>query len=136
MTEQFGKLVNLDCRNLYHVNYLIIKTLYSIDNNRDLPIEHWFNRIDDIFKNKAVKNISGELYISPANDKVNKTGQIGWSVYLPEFLNIKPRTKYFFFANYGDKDIALKEAVSYRDSVINNWLLNQSYNINPLYESE
>lgn len=136
LTEQFGKLVNLDCRNLYHVNYLIIKTLYSIDNNRDLPIEHWFKRIDDIFKNKAVKNISGELYISPINDKVNKTGQIGWSVFLPEFLNIKPRTKYFFFASNGGKDIALEEAVSYRDSVINNWLLNQGYNIDPLDESE
>jgi len=32
--------------------------------------------------------------------------------------------------------VALKEAVSYRDSVINNWLLNQGYNINPLDELE
>ncbi len=134
MAQQFGKLIALDCRNLYHVKYLIIKTLYSIDNNRDLPIEHWFKRIDEIFKNKAVKNISGELYISPVNDKINKTGQIGWNVFLPEFLNIKPRTKYFYFSSFGGKDLALKEAISYRDSVINNWLLDQGYNINPLNE--
>jgi len=74
MTEQFGKLIALDSRNLYHIKYLIIKTLYSIDNVRDLPFEHWLKRIDEIFKNKAVKNISGELYISPVNDKVHKTG--------------------------------------------------------------
>jgi hypothetical protein len=40
MTEQFGKLVALDVRNLRQINYLTIKTLYSIDNNRDLPMEH------------------------------------------------------------------------------------------------
>nr|YP_009568429.1 hypothetical protein [Drechslerella brochopaga]QBL02511.1 hypothetical protein [Drechslerella brochopaga] len=136
MTQQFGKLVALDSRNLYHVKYLIIKTLYSIDNARDLPYEHWLKRIDEIFKNKAVKNISGELYISPVNDKVHKTGQIGWNVYLPEFLNVRPRTKYFYFSSFGGKDAALKQAISYRDTVINNWLESQGYNINPLNESE
>lgn len=39
MTQQFGKLVALDSRNLYQIKYLIIKTLYSIDNNRDMPME-------------------------------------------------------------------------------------------------
>ena len=132
MTEQFGKLSGLDTRNLKVVNYLIIKTLYSIDNDRNIPIEHWFDRIDDIFKKKAANNISGESYITTLNDKTNEKSQIGWSVYLPEFLKVKPRTKYFFFSTYGEKDVALKEAVKYRDGVINSWLYNQGYNTNPL----
>ena len=132
MTQQFGKLIALDSRNLYHIKYLIIKTLYSIDNNRDLPIEYWFKRWDEIFKSKTIQNISGELYISPVKDKVNNTGQIGWSVYLPEFLKTKPRTKYFYFSNFGSKDIALKEAIIYRDNIIDNWLLSEGYNIDPL----
>jgi hypothetical protein len=45
-------------------------------------MEHWFERINDIFKKKAEKNISGETYISPINDKTNKKNQIGWSVFL------------------------------------------------------
>ena len=134
MTEQFGKLVALDVRNLRQINYLIIKTLYSIDNNRDLPMEHWFERINDIFKKKAEKNISGETYISPINDKTNKKNQIGciFTSLAEEFLNVKPRTKYFFFSTYGGKNNALREAVAYKDGVINSWLLNQGYNINPL----
>lgn len=69
-TQQFGVLVNLDSRNLLHIQHLIIKTLYSIDNNRDLPIEL---RSMDLMRYLKTKQ-----YV---NDKVNKTGQIGWSVY-------------------------------------------------------
>ena len=89
-------------------------------------------RIDVIFNKKSVKNTSahrgwavapgppGEFYISPTMDKVNKTGEVvSWCVYLPEFLNPSPRSKYFSFERYGGRDIALKEARAYRDSAIN-----------------
>lgn len=40
MTTQFAKLISLDTRNLLPVKYLLIKTIYSIDNNRNYTLEH------------------------------------------------------------------------------------------------
>jgi hypothetical protein len=132
MTNQFASLISLDTRNLLSVKYLLIRTIYSIENNRDYSLEYWINRINDIFKNKSVKNLSGEFYISPVKDKRAKTGEIiSWNVYLPEFLNVKPRTKYFFFSSYGGKNEALCAAVVWRNSIIDNWLREKGYDINP-----
>ena len=78
MTNQFARLIHLDTRNLLPVKYLLIRTIYStpFGGNRDYPIEHWLDRINDIFKNRSVKNISGEFYISPLKDKRTKSGEI------------------------------------------------------------
>lgn len=136
MTNQFGKLISLDTRNLLTVKYLLIKTIYSIDNNRNYPIEHWIKRIDEMFKNESARNISGEFYITPVKDKKYKTIQKGWNVYLPEFLKTNPRTKYFYFENLGGKEQALLAAVDWRDSIINRWLKDQGYQIDPLIEKD
>jgi len=136
MTNQFGKLISLDTRNLLTVKYLLIKTIYSIDNNRNYPIEHWIKRIDEIFKNKSARNVSGEFYITSVKDKTDKTTLNGWNVYLPEFLNANPRTKYFYFKSSGDKDQALLAAVTWRDLIINNWLKDQGYQIDPIIEKD
>ena len=74
MTNQLGKLLSLDSRNLLTIKYLILKTIYSIDNNRKNPLEHWINRINEIFKIKLAKNISGEFYITPIKEKKNIIG--------------------------------------------------------------
>lgn len=132
MTNQFGKLILLDNRNLLSVKYLLIKTIYSIDNNRNYSFEHWIKRIDEIFKKKSTLNVSGEFYISPVKDKQVKTIQTGWSVFLPEFLAVSPRTKYFYFSNFAGKDLALSAAIAYRNSVIENWLQDQGYIIDPV----
>ena len=128
MTNQFGKLISLDTRNLLPVKYLLIKTIYSIDNDRNYPFGHWINRINEIFKNKSA-NISGEFYIS---QKKSKTEVVGWNVYLPEFFNVKPRTKYFYFSTFGGKIEALRAAVHWRDNIINSWLHEQGYETNPV----
>jgi hypothetical protein len=128
MTNQFGKLISLDTRNLLPVKYLLIKTIYSIDNDRNYPFEHWINRINEIFKKKSA-NISGEFYIS---QKKYKTEVVGWNVYLPEFFNVKPRTKYFYFSTFGGKIEALLAAVHWRDSIIDSWLHEQGYDTNPV----
>nr|YP_010218648.1 LAGLIDADG endonuclease [Morchella brunnea]UBU98511.1 LAGLIDADG endonuclease [Morchella brunnea] len=175
MVQQFVKLITLDSRNLLPVKYLIIKTIYSIENNRDYTMKHWLNRIDEIFNQKSVRNTSGEFYISPVIDKVNKTGKVTkWCVHLPLFLKSSPRSKYFSFEKYGGQDIAaplsrrppplhptttrvvvgrrggslereggctpslfergaaLKEAIAYRDSVVNRWYTDQGYVADPL----
>jgi hypothetical protein len=119
MVEQFLNLVKLDSRNLLPVKYLLIRTIYSIDNNRRFSMEHWLNRIDDIFKNKS-DNLSGELYITPKLSRVDKTVISSWCVHLPSFLNPSPRSKYFSIEKYGGQARALQEAVAYRDEVINN----------------
>lgn len=122
------RLISLDSRNLLPVKYLLIQTIYSIANNRNFSKEYWFKRIDDIFNKKSVRNISGEFYITPVMDKVNKTGKIAsWCVYLPKFCKPNPRSKYFSFEKYGGKDIALKEAIAYRDAVINKWFTDNGY---------
>lgn len=77
MASQFGRLIFLETRNMLLVKYLLIRTIYSIDNNRNYPLEHWINRINEIFKNKSLKNISGEFYISPIKDKKDKIKQTG-----------------------------------------------------------
>jgi len=82
MFQQFVQLISLDSRNLLPVKHLLIKTIYSIENNRDYNIEHWLKRIDEIFNKKSVRNTSGEFYISPIIDKVNKTDKvIKWCVH-------------------------------------------------------
>ena len=40
MANQFRKLISLDTRNLLPVKYLLIKTIYSIENDRNYPFEH------------------------------------------------------------------------------------------------
>ena len=40
MAQQFVRLIALDSRNLLPVKYLLIKTLYSIDNKREHPQEY------------------------------------------------------------------------------------------------
>lgn len=133
MAQQFVKLISLDSRNLLPVKHLLIKTIYSIENNRDYTAEHWLKRIDDIFNKKSVRNTSGEFYITPIFDKVNKTGEVtSWCVYPTKFLNPSPRSKYFSFERYGGRDIALKEAIAYRDSVINKWFTEHGYVSDPL----
>lgn len=122
MTNQFGKLILLDTRNLLSVKYLLIKTIYSIDNNRDYSLEYWINRINEIKKKKFRE-------ITPVKDK---TIQVGWCVYLPEFLDSKPRSKYFYFTSFKDRNEALNAAVDWINNVINKWLIDQGYNINPL----
>jgi len=136
MTNMFGKLISLDTRNLLTVKYLLIKTIYSIENNRNYPIGHWIKRIDEIFKNKSAKNVSGEFYITSVKDKHDKTIQNGWSVYLPEFLNATPRNKYFYFEKSGGKDKALLAAVAWRDLIIDNWLKDNGYEIDPIIEKD
>ena len=136
MTNQFGKLISLDTRNLLTVKYLLIKTIYSIDNNRNYTVEHWIKRINEIFKNKSTRNVSGEFYITPVKDKKDKTIQNGWNVYLPEFLSANPRTKYFYFENLGGKDQALLAAVSWRNLIIDNWLKDKGYQIDPILEKD
>ena len=132
MLNQFAKLISLDTRNLLPVKYLLIKTIYSIDNNRNYTLEHWINRINEIFKEKSEKNLSGQFYISPVKDKKAKTGEVVcWSVYLPAFINVKPRTKYFHFSKFGGNNEALNAAMVWRDGVIDNWLSEQGYDINP-----
>jgi hypothetical protein len=131
MAQQFLKLIALDSRNLIPVKRLLIKTIYSVDNQRSYTMEHWLKRIDEIFSKKSVKYVSGEFYISPVIDKVNKTGEIvSWCVYLPSFCNPSPRSKYFSFEKYGGRDIALKEAIAYRDLVLNNWFTEHGYIVN------
>lgn len=142
MAQQFMRLISLDSRNLLplsplggerRLKYLLIQTIYSIANNRNFSKEYWFKRIDDIFNKKSVsgeENIFpwGEFYITPVMDKVNKTGKIAsWCVYLPKFCNPNPRSKYFSFEKYGGQDIALKEAIAYRDAVINKWFTDNGY---------
>lgn len=89
----------LDSRNLLPVKYLLLKTIYSIDNDRRYSIDHWIKRIDEVFNKKSTRNVSGEVYISPIKDKQDKTITAGWNVFLPAFLGVSPRTKYFYFAN-------------------------------------
>ena len=132
MTKQFGKLISLDTRNLLTVKYLIINTIFSIENNRNYPVGHWIKRIDEIFKNKSAKNVSGEFYITTVKDKKDKTVQNGWNVYLPEFLNATPRNKYFYFEKSAGKDKALLAAVAWRDLIIDNWLKDNGYEIDPI----
>jgi hypothetical protein len=40
MTNQFARLIYLDTQNLLPVKYLLVRTIYSIENNRNYPIEH------------------------------------------------------------------------------------------------
>lgn len=132
MTNQFGKLILLDSRNLLPLKYLLIKTIYSIDNDRNYSFDHWIKRIDEILKKKSTRNASGEFYISPIKDKQDKSIQAGWNVFLPAFLGVSPGTKYFYFYNLAGKDLALKAAIAYRDSMINTWFKNQGYDIDPV----
>jgi len=101
-------------------------------------VGHWLKRIDEIFiiKKSQLKIllVSFTFPRPPSRgegtimDKVNKTGEVvSWCVYLPEFLNPSPRSKYFSFERYGGRDIALKEAIAYRDSAINKWFTDNGY---------
>jgi len=132
MTKQFGKLILMDSRNLLPVKYLLIKTIYSIDNDRNYDLDHWIKRIDEIFKIKSTRNASGEFYITLVKDKKDKTIQAGWNVFLPAFLGISPRTKYFYFYHFAEKDLALKAAIAYRDSMINNFIQSKYIDIDPI----
>jgi len=49
---------------------------------------------------------------------------------LPSFCNPSPRSKYFSFEKYGGREIALKEAIAYRDFTINKWFIDHGYIVN------
>lgn len=126
MTNQFGKLIAVDSRNLLIIKRLILETIYSIENKRDHSLEYWLNKIEEFLKNKANKNITGEFYITT----LKKKGiHVGWTVHLPEFFNNIPRNKHFYFKNYKDRDEALKAAVVWRNDAMNKWLKAQGIDI-------
>ncbi len=66
------------------------------------------NIINNIFDKRSFK-----YFISESKE--------AYIIKLP--INIKPKQKYIYFRNFENKDIALKIAINYRDTKLNDWLI-------------
>ena len=91
-------------------------------------LEHWKNKLEIYFTNKEKKhNDQNKLSQEKNNFYISKSKDKSWMVTLPVALKIKPRIKYFFFKTYGNPDIALKQAITYRDTNLENWLKDNGF---------
>lgn len=104
-------IMGVSANNWKKAKLVLLENLYSVIGYQK-PIEYWINVLDNYYSNSKYYN-PDNFYICNYKDKA-------WSVTLP--IVVKPRIKYFFFKTYMSKDLALIEARSYRDKLLNNWL--------------
>ncbi len=102
---------------------LIIDICYSFYNKRSDSKEYWLNNIAKYFAGKDAKCISGHQMIEPARGRGITAGEIiAWRVVIPDSLTLKLPNKVFSIAKYGSSEDALLAAISYRDSVMQDWV--------------
>lgn len=103
----------------------ILHTIYSYSHNRKYSLEHWINLANVQFNNVDIGCKSKNHCIQPYNGRGEKAGiQIGWRVVLPTNFSSKAPLKYFSFSKFGCNQVALCEAIKYRDSIIESHINN------------
>ena len=121
--ENYFILANVAARHWKTGQLALLDKIYS-DNafpKMEDKLEHWKNKLEIYFHNKEKGDrTENQFYICKSKD-------ISWMVTLPVALNIKPRTKYFFYKTYGNEGLALKQAIIYRDTNLENWLQNNGF---------
>ena len=89
----------------------MLNIIYKYSNMSKSIYFYWYKKIFQYFDNKKTSNDLTFITLSK---------NISWLVSLP--IKVKPKAKYFFFKTFLSKDIALKEAIKYRDQTLKDWL--------------
>ena len=113
-------IVSIAARHWKQSQIALLHLLYNKPhNNFKHSFDYWAKRLDEIY-NERKKPIN-DFYICISKNRA-------WAVNLPLALNIKPKTKYFFFKTYNDsKKEALKAAIFYRDDQLKKWLAHKGF---------
>ena len=113
-------IVSIAARHWKQSQIALLHLLYNKpDNNLKHSFDYWAKRLDEIY-NERKKPIN-DFYICISKNRA-------WAVNLPVALNIKPKTKYFFFKTYNDsKKEAFKAAIFYRDDQLKKWLAHKGF---------
>lgn len=122
-------IISVAARHWKQSQISLLQFLYNkSDNNRKFNLNYWIKKLDDLYNERNRSSLreatsSNEFYITISKDRA-------WAVNLPTALNIKPKTKYFFFKTFNfSKQKALLAAVNYRNAQLNNWLLLNGFTI-------
>ena len=113
-------IVSIAARHWKESQIALLRLLYSKpDNNLKYNFDYWAKRLDEIY-NESKKPLN-DFYISISKNRA-------WAVNLPVALNIKPKTKYFFFKTFNDsKKEAFEAAIFYRNDQLKKWLAHKGF---------
>jgi hypothetical protein len=111
--------------NKVHLTLYGFQTMTNIvrgyPNKRSSSKEFWLDLIESWFKFQATKSKSGENNIQVVSGRNSSKGQtIAWKCVFPKESNLK--SQQFTYSVYKDSNLALKEAIKYRDITIKNWV--------------
>lgn len=83
--------------------------------------DYWVKTFYELYDEKKKSSALNEFYITMSKN-------VSWAVNLPVALNIKPKTKYFFFKTFNNsKEEALRAAIDYRNAQLNKWLSDKGF---------
>ena len=113
-------IISTAARHWKESQIALLRLLYNKpDTNLKYNFDYWAKRLDVIYNER--KNPLNDFYISMSKDRA-------WAVNLPVALNIKPKTKYFFFKTFNNsKQEALKAAIYYKNAELKKWLINKKF---------
>jgi len=116
-------IISVAARHWEESQKTLLRILYNnkTENNLKFSYDYWVKRLDEIYveRKKSSSTTLNEFYITMSKN-------IAWAVNLPVALNIKPRTKYFFFKTFNNsKEEAFNAAIDYRNAQLNKWLIDK-----------
>jgi hypothetical protein len=102
----------------------MLNIIYKYSNMSESIYFDWYKKIYYYFNNKinnknSFLKCSESIYITDLTF-ISISKNISWLVSLP--INVKPKSKYFFFKTYLTKEKALEQAIKYRDQTLKDWL--------------
>jgi hypothetical protein len=107
-----------------------VQYIYSFPYNPKFPLEYWLEKISAQYEVRTAGLISGHLHIQPCSGRGPTAGQtVAWKVVMPTRLVPKIPVKQFGFRDEATKQLALKEAVTYRDSALRGHLVTVSQSL-------
>lgn len=113
-------IISVAARHWKQSQIALLRLLYNkTDNNFKYNFDYWAKRLDDLYLER--KKPLNDFYITMSKNRA-------WAVTLPVALNIKPKTKYFFFKTYNNSQKeAFNAAFYYRDFQLKNWLIDKGF---------
>lgn len=117
-------VLNYNIRHWADLNIYLIELAYAIQHARTQPLDYWIQIIKKMERLRFPAEKNSYYFLAPFKGKTlqDKNIVVGWVVTLPKTLKVKPAAKYFFFKKHGGPDNTLKQALQYRDKVLNTWL--------------